>query len=183
VQKTDELFQHGRARQEREAEQRSLRAMPDVPPPPEPPTSSLPPVEILLIEDNPGDVRLLQELLKEIAIPTHLHAVACGEEALMFLRRQGEYRQALCPHVILLDLHLPGMDGVQVFYALKYDPALGEIPVAVFSATEEEKAHLSAAGPVAAYLTKSFTLDTTQYKELLEVIRPPRGSIAEVSER
>jgi CheY-like chemotaxis protein len=75
------------------------------------------------------------------------------------------------------------MEGVQVFHALKYDPAWREIPVAVFSATEEEKAQLAAAGPVAAYLTKSCTLDATQYRELLESIRPPRGSIAEVGEQ
>jgi two-component system, chemotaxis family, response regulator Rcp1 len=182
VQKTEELFQHARARQEREAEQRSLQAAPDSPTPSEPPTCCLSPVEILLIEDNPGDIRPLQELLKEIAIPTHLQAVACGEEALALLRRQGEHRQAPCPQVILLDLYLPGMEGVQVLYALKHDPALREIPVAVFSATEEEKAQLAAAGPVAAYLRKTFTLDTTQYRELLEVIGQPRRNIAKSSE-
>src|SRR5262245_26605667 len=108
VQKTDELFQHGRARQERETEQRSLHAMPGTSPL-EISTSGLFPIEILLIEDNPGDVRLLQELLHEIAIPTHLQAVACGEEALALLRHEGTYRQAPHPHVILLDLPLPGM--------------------------------------------------------------------------
>jgi two-component system, chemotaxis family, response regulator Rcp1 len=165
LQESDALFQQRWARQEREAEQHFLRAAPQSPASPE---SQTPRVEILLIEENPGDVRLLQELLKELVIPTHLQAVAYGEEALALLRRTATEAQAPHPDVILLDLYLPGLGGIEVFQALKHEPALREIPVAVFSATEEEKAQLAAAGPVAAHLRKTFPLETSQYRELLE---------------
>jgi len=129
-------------------------------------------VDILLVEDNPGDVRLVQEILRGIAIPTTLHAVASGEAALAFVRHEGEYRQAPRPDVIFLDLHLPGMDGVQVFAALRQDPALRAIPVAVYIGQAGlEKEQLAALGPVRAYLRKSVTLDHCQYVEVLEGIQ------------
>lgn len=127
------------------------------------------PVKILLVEDNPADVRLLKELLKEVAIPTNLHAVARGEAALAFLRHEGEYAQAPQPDIIFLDLHLPGMNGVQFFAAIQNDPAWREIPVAVFSGAGREREQLAALGPVAAYFTKS--LEPKQFVVLLEEIQ------------
>jgi two-component system, chemotaxis family, response regulator Rcp1 len=133
-------------------------------------------VDILLVEDNPGDVRLIQEILRGLAIPTTLHAVASGEAALAFLRHQGEYGRAPRPDIILLDLHLPGRDGFQVFAELRQDPALRDIPVAVYIGQADwEKEQLAAIGPVRAYLRKSVTLDHSQYAEVLEGIRREQG--------
>jgi chemotaxis family two-component system response regulator Rcp1 len=129
-------------------------------------------VNILLVEDNPGDVRLIQEILKGIAVPTTLYAVASGEAALAFLRHEEEYEQVPRPDILFLDLHLPGMDGVQVFTEIQQDPALRAIPVAVYvGQAASEKEQLAATGPVRAYLNKSVTLDQTQYVEVLERIQ------------
>ncbi|MBM3889269.1 MAG: response regulator, partial [Verrucomicrobia bacterium] len=72
------------------------------------------PIEILLAEDNPGDVRLTREALKDAKISNHLSVVADGLETLAFLHREGRYANAPRPHLILLDLNMPRMDGRQV---------------------------------------------------------------------
>ena len=98
------------------------------------------PVEILLVEDNPGDVRLMEEALIEAKIRNHLHVVAHGDEALDFLHRRGAYADARRPDLILLDLNLPGIDGRDVLKEIKQDPDLKRIPVVVLttSASEED---------------------------------------------
>lgn len=123
-------------------------------------------VEVLLIEDNPADVRGLKEFLKKRALPTKLHVVDRGEAALAFLRHEGRYAKAPPPQVIFLDLQLPGREGCQLLEEIGNDPALRAIPVIIFSSADYQKAHLVAAGLVAAYLTKS--LGRVQYMELLE---------------
>ncbi len=123
-------------------------------------------VEILLVEDNPADVRRLKEFLKKRALPTKLHTVDRGEAALAFLRHEGRYAKAPPPQVIFLDLQLLGRDGCQLLEEIGNDPALRAIPVIIFSSAEYKKAHLVAAGLVAAYLTKS--LGRVQFRELLE---------------
>ena len=97
------------------------------------------PVEILLVEDNPGDVRLTQEAMKAGKVFNNLHVVQDGVEAMAFLRQQGKYRRVVRPDVILLDLNLPKKDGREVLAEIKADPGLKRIPVVVLSASEAEK--------------------------------------------
>ena len=96
------------------------------------------PVEILLIEDNPADVRLTQEGLKEAKIATHLHVMMDGKEALDFLFRRGPHAGAVRPDVILLDLNLPGVDGRTILSQVKNEPNLKVIPVVILTSSEAE---------------------------------------------
>jgi two-component system, chemotaxis family, response regulator Rcp1 len=98
------------------------------------------PVEILLVEDNPGDARLTQEALREGKIYNHLHIVPDGVEAMAFLHRQNPYQNAGRPDLILLDLNLPRKNGQEVLAEIKSDPELRRIPVVVLttSAAEED---------------------------------------------
>ncbi len=89
------------------------------------------PIEILLIEDNPGDVRLTFEAFKEAKLRNHLHVAQDGQDALDFLRRRGKYADAPRPDLILLDLNLPRKDGREVLGEIKADPELRRIPVIV----------------------------------------------------
>ena len=95
-------------------------------------------VQILLVEDNPGDVRLTREALKEAKFRNTLQVVGDGVEALAYLRQQGQYSGAMRPHLIMLDLNLPRMDGREVLAAIKKDADLRRIPVVVLSSSEAE---------------------------------------------
>jgi len=129
-------------------------------------------VQILLVEDDPVVVQLLQERLNTVAIPTHLHAVRSVEVALGVLRYAGQATQAPRPDVIFLDQDLPEMDGLQLLEEIQHDPALSAIPVVLFSGTEGKQEQLVAAGLVAACLTTS--LDRAQVMTLLgELLRRP----------
>jgi len=86
------------------------------------------PIEILLVEDIPVDVRLTMEALKEAKVINHLTVIKDGVEALAFLRRQGQYVKAPRPHLIVLDLNLPKKDGREVLAAIKADDSLKRIP-------------------------------------------------------
>lgn len=98
------------------------------------------PVEILLVEDNPGDARLAMEALKDAKVRNELHWVKDGVQAMEFLRREGEYSHASRPDVIFLDLNLPKKDGREVLSEIKSDADLRQIPVVVLtiSALEED---------------------------------------------
>ncbi len=96
-------------------------------------------IDILLVEDNPGDRRLTAEALKEAKIRNELHAVNDGEAAMAFLRRRGEYVGAPRPGLILLDLNLPKMDGREVLKEIKQDPDLKSIPVVILTTSEAEE--------------------------------------------
>jgi chemotaxis family two-component system response regulator Rcp1 len=96
-------------------------------------------VEILLVEDNPGDVRLSQEAWKESRVRNRLHVAVDGVEALAFLRREGRHAEAVRPHLILLDLNLPRKDGREVLADIKKDPALRQIPVVILSTSKAEQ--------------------------------------------
>ena len=97
-------------------------------------------VEILLVEDNPGDVRLTIEAMAEAKVHNNLYTVSDGIEAMAFLRREGQYADVVRPDVILLDLNLPRMDGYQVLAEIKNDEDLKRIPVVVLttSASDED---------------------------------------------
>jgi len=97
------------------------------------------PIEILLVEDNLGDVRLAQEALKEAKLLNHLFAVTDGEEALAFLRREGRYAVAVRPDLIFLDLNLPRKDGREVLAEIKSDPNLMRIPVVILTSSRAEE--------------------------------------------
>lgn len=96
------------------------------------------PVHILLVEDNPGDVRLTQEAFKEGHHQVTLHVVQDGVQALQFLNREGQYQHAPRPGLILLDLHLPRKDGLETLAEIKKDPVLRAIPVIMLTTSKDE---------------------------------------------
>lgn len=118
------------------------------------------PIQVLLVEDNPGDVRLTREALKEGKVHNNLSVARDGVEALAFLRREGEYADAPRPDVILLDLNLPRMDGREVLAEVKADPALRSIPVVILTTSEAER-DITRAYELHAncYITKPVDLD------------------------
>jgi CheY-like chemotaxis protein len=97
------------------------------------------PIEVLLVEDNPGDVRLTREALKEGRVHNNLHVAPDGVEALAFLRREGRHAGAVCPDLILLDLNLPRKGGREVLAEIKGDPALRHIPVVILTSSSAEQ--------------------------------------------
>ena len=97
------------------------------------------PVEILLVEDNPGDVRLTQETMKEFKVLNNLSVVGDGVEAMAFLRREGKYAEAPRPDLILLDLNLPKKDGREVLSEIKRDEQLKRIPVVILTTSGAEQ--------------------------------------------
>ncbi|MEW5743943.1 MAG: response regulator [Nitrospirota bacterium] len=117
-------------------------------------------IEVLLVEDNPGDVRLMQEALKEAKVVNHLTIATDGEEAMSFLRREGRFSSAPQPDVILLDLNLPKKDGREVLSEIKEDPALKHIPVVVVTTSKAEEDILRSYNLHAnCYITKPVDLD------------------------
>lgn len=118
------------------------------------------PIEILLVEDNPGDVRLTIEALKEAKVINNLTVVKDGIEALAFLRRQGAYAAAPRPHLIVLDLNLPRKDGREVLADIKADDTLKRIPVVVLTTSQDEQDVLKSYNLHAnCYITKPVDLD------------------------
>jgi len=97
------------------------------------------PVEILLVEDNSGDVRLTQEALKDSKLNNNLYVVNDGLEALAFLRREGKHAKTPRPDLILLDLNLPKKNGRDVLDEIKEDPELKRIPVVVLTTSKAEE--------------------------------------------
>jgi two-component system, chemotaxis family, response regulator Rcp1 len=127
-------------------------------------------VEFLLVEDNPGDVRLTQEALTECAIPNNLNVVPDGMEAVAFLRREGKYANAPRPDVVLLDLNLPKKDGREVLAVVKADPELKSIPIVVLTSSEAENDILRSYELHAnCYVTKPTDLD--QFIKVIKSIK------------
>lgn len=125
------------------------------------------PVEILLVDDNPGDVRLTEEVLKEQKMRNVLHTVADGEEAMAFLRREGKFKDAPRPGLILLDLNLPKKDGREVLAEIKQDKDLRLLPVVILTTSQAEEDVLKAYGLHAnCYITKPVDLE-----QLITVVR------------
>ena len=117
-------------------------------------------IDILLVEDNPGDVRLTQEALKEAKVGNQLHVVEDGVEAMAFLRHEGKYADSPHPDLILLDLNLPKKDGREVLAEIKQDPKLMRIPVVVLTTSRAEEDILRSYNLHAnCYVTKPVDLD------------------------
>ena len=95
-------------------------------------------MEVLLVEDSPGDVRLTQEAFRDADMSIHLHVAADGVEAMAFLRREGAHADAPRPDLILLDLNLPRMDGREVLAQIKGDGSLKTIPTVILTTSESE---------------------------------------------
>jgi CheY-like chemotaxis protein len=118
------------------------------------------PIEILLAEDNPGDVRLTEKALDHGSIINNLHVVEDGVEAIAFLRQEGEYADEPRPDLVLLDLNMPKKDGREVLEDMESDPSLRRIPVVVLTSSEaEEDVVRSYELNANAYLTKPVDFD------------------------
>jgi two-component system, chemotaxis family, response regulator Rcp1 len=118
------------------------------------------PIEILLVEDNPGDARLALESLKESKIRNTIHWVQDGLEAMKFMHRQGSYANAPRADLILLDLNMPKMDGRKVLAEIKSDDDLKRIPVVIFTISKAEEDILKAYDlHTNCYITKPLDLD------------------------
>jgi CheY-like chemotaxis protein len=131
------------------------------------PSNRAEPVQILLVEDSPGDIRLTREVLRDAKIANELHIVGDGEQAMAFLRCEGQYADVRRPDLILLDLNLPRKDGREVLAELKDDPALHLIPVIVLTTSAAEQDVLRSYDLKAAcYITKPIDLD-----EFISVVR------------
>jgi chemotaxis family two-component system response regulator Rcp1 len=140
------------------------------------------PVEILLVEDNPGDVRLTQEAFKEGKILNRLSVVNDGVEALAFLRREGLYADAPRPDLILLDLNLPKKDGRDVLAEIKDEESLKQIPVVVLTTSNAEKDIVETHDLRArCYITKP--VDFAQFVAAVELIEDFWFSIVKLSKR
>lgn len=142
------------------------------------------PIEILLVEDNPGDADLAREALNGSKMNNSLYVVDDGEKAMAFLRREAPYTDAPTPDLILLDLNLPRMDGRQVLAEIKSDEALKRIPVVILTTSRAEEDVLKSYNLHAnCYITKPIDLD--QFLHVVRsiedfwlsiVVLPPKGT-------
>ncbi len=124
-------------------------------------------IEVLLVEDDPGDVMMTREAFQDYKLQNQLHVVSDGAEAMKFLRQEGEYAGRPRPDLVLLDLNLPRMDGRQVLEAIKSDSELASIPVVVLTTSENEDDVLRSYSLHAnAYVTKP-----VDFARFIEVIR------------
>jgi len=124
-------------------------------------------IDVLLVEDDPGDVLMTREAFADNKVTNRLSVVSDGVSALEYLRKEGEYADATTPDLILLDLNLPRMDGREVLMALKGDESLRSIPVVVLTTSEaEEDVVRSYSLHANAYVTKPVDFD-----RFIEVVR------------
>lgn len=127
------------------------------------------PVEILLIEDNPADIRLTIEGFKEARIANKMTAISSGQDALDYLHRRDKYADAVRPDLVLLDLNLPGISGYEILEELKSDETLKTIPVVVLTSSEAESDILKSYQLHAnCYVVKPVTFDGL--KDVIESI-------------
>ena len=146
--------------------------------------SIIKPIEILLVEDNPGDVRLTKEALKDAKIANNLNLAKDGAEAISFLRREGEYIGSVRPDLILMDLNLPKKNGLEVLKEIKCDPDLRRIPVVILSVSKLEEDIIKTYDNYAnCYIIKP--VDLNKFLEVIKSIEdfwfaivklPPNGS-------
>jgi len=141
------------------------------------------PIEILLVDDDPGDVLLAMEAFKTAKVLNNVSVVEDGVEAMAFLRRQGKYAQSLFPDLILLDLNMPRKDGREVLAEVKADPDLKHVPVVILTTSQDEQDVFRAYNSYAScYITKP--VDMKQFLAVVESINnfwltvvklPPNG--------
>lgn len=125
------------------------------------------PIEILLVEDNPGDARLAQEALRESKLRNNLYIAEDGIEAMNFLKKEGKYHGVPKPDLILLDLNLPRMDGREVLKSIKSDEDLKRIPVVILTMSSAEEDILKSYNLFAnCYITKPIDLE-----QFIKVVR------------
>ncbi|MEZ4860593.1 MAG: response regulator [Caldilineaceae bacterium] len=137
------------------------------------------PLEILLVEDNLGDVRLILEILKESLWETRIHVAKDGAEALAFLQRKAPYQEAKRPDIILLDLNLPGMDGRELLTIIKHDKLLKRLPVVVLTSSDAEQDIASAYDLHAnCFITKP--VDLEQFSHVVRAINDFWMTIAQI---
>jgi CheY-like chemotaxis protein len=144
------------------------------------------PIEILLIEDNPADVRLTQEAFREARIHNNLHVVQDGVSAMAFIHQTAPHQHAPRPDLILLDLNLPKKDGREVLKEIKSDSNLRQIPVVILTTSEDEKDVLRSYDLHAnAYLVKP--IDVVKFVKMIHSLEnfwlsivklPPKVSMA-----
>lgn len=126
-------------------------------------------IDILLVEDNEGDVRLTREALNLTKFYNKLHVVEDGEEAMAFLRKEGKFANAPCPDIILLDLNLPKKDGREVLTEIKTDDNLKRIPVVILTSSKAEEDIFKAYNLHAnCYVTKP--MDVNQFMHIVKTI-------------
>ncbi|MEP0799246.1 response regulator [Funiculus sociatus GB2-A5] len=127
-------------------------------------------MEILLVEDNEGDIRLTKEAFRESMVWNHMNVVRDGAEALAFLRREGKYTDAIRPGIILLDLNLPKRSGIEVLEEIKRDDELKHIPVVVLTSSQAEQDILNSYNFHAnCFISKP--LDLEQFLQVVQSIK------------
>ena len=127
------------------------------------------PVQMLLVEDNPGDIRLTKETLRDAKVMVNLHVVGDGVEAMAFLRKEGKHANAPRPDLVLLDLNLPKKDGREVLAEMKQDPDLKRIPVVILTISNGQEDILKSYNLHAnAYVTKPLNLE--QFAKIVKAI-------------
>ena len=140
-------------------------------------------VQMLLVEDNLGDIRLTKETLRDAKVMVNLHVVGDGVEAMAFLRQEGKYTRSPRPDLVLLDLNLPKKDGREVLTEVKQDPDLRRIPVVILTISNGQEDILKSYNLHAnAYVTKPLNLE--QFSKIVKAIEdfwftvvklPPNG--------
>jgi CheY-like chemotaxis protein len=131
------------------------------------PSAQVTPIEVLLVEDDPGDVLMIREAFEEHKIGNRLNVVSDGVEALAYLRREGPYGDAVRPDLILLDLNLPRRDGREVLQEIKFDEDLRQIPVVVLTTSQLDEDILRSYQLHAnAYVTKP-----VDFEQFINVVR------------
>ena len=140
------------------------------------------PIDILLVEDNPGDIRLVREAMRDSRLLNRLHSVRDGESAMDFLLRQGAYADAVRPDLILLDLNLPRKDGREILAHIKSDENLRRIPVIIFSSSQADEDILkSYDGYANCYVTKP--VDFEKFMTVVQSIQDFWVSVVKLSPR
>ena len=141
------------------------------------------PIDILLVEDNPGDVLLTKKALAQSRVLNTLHVAADGDAALAFLRRQGKYAESARPGLILLDINLPGMSGLEVLREIKTDDDLRRLPVIMLTTSRAEADIVTAYSEYAScYISKPiemqdfFNVIKTMEDFWLTIVELPPGS-------